>query len=319
MATRTFSQPHRQSGGVDAAASLSTPVCNTGVLPEHGLGSVSLDWLSATSDCSPDRLRSVINDLVFAKENRAVARETRPNQAFGSAIEWVKDDKRLAVVQWGGVNHDRPHVTVPGTGGLSGFIRTELGTTGYGFTSKASRVDVALDFRGVPFAFLSALCGTPSKTIRNADADKGDTDYFGSRQSRHFVRVYEKGKQMGLDALADWVRVEVEVKPDKPAGRVAAMTATLPELVRSGRVGRSVADAVGLEPEALKMGAAVQRVPHDLLKRLAHMRRQYGATLRELGQLCGEDLDLFVDVLFYAPDEATMSALVRPEPDSKSR
>lgn len=291
----------------------STPGCNTGVLSGTRPAAISLDWLSASSDCTPDRLRTVIGSLVAAKVPGAVKRDARPTQAYGEAVEWVQADKRLAVVQWGGVNHTKPHVTVPGSGGLSGFIRTELGTTCYGFHTAASRVDVALDFRGVAFEVLSKMCGSPSRVIEHpGDPMQGDTHYFGARQSRHFVRVYEKGKQLGVAALADWVRVEVEVKPDKSPGRQAAMTATLPELVRSGRVGRKIADAVGLEADDLRMGAARQQVPHDLMRRLANLRLQYGATLNELAHLCGDDADLFLELLFRGPTEAAMLDLAEP-------
>lgn len=287
----------------------STPACNTGVLSSSGLAAVTLDWLSATSDCTPERLRQVVGSLVNAKVPGAACRDTRPSLAYGFAVEWVRSDKRLAMVQWGGVNHDRPFVSVPGVGGLSGFMRQELATTGYGFTTRATRVDVAMDFRGVPFEALSTMCGTPSKVIEHADPEVGNTHYFGARQSRHYVRAYEKGKQMGLAHLSDWCRVEVEVKPDKPAAREAAMRATLPELIRSGRIGTRIADAVGVEGDPFKMGAARKDVPHDLMQRLGHLRKQYLSTLLELGDACGDDLDLFLTLLFDGPSEAAMEDL----------
>jgi DNA relaxase NicK len=250
-----------------------------------------------------------MGSLVLAKAPGAALRDARPTQAYGSAVEWAKDDKTLATVQWGGVNHDHPHVVVPGSGGLSGFVRQELGTSGYGFDTKASRVDVAMDFRHVPFGVLSALCGTPSRVVTNTNAAQGDTHYFGSRQSRHFVRVYEKGKQMGLPQLSDWVRVEVEVKPDKAAGKRAAMTASHSELIRSGRVGRKVADAYGVVGDPLRMGGARAGARHDLVRRVKNMRRQYGSTIDELMQACGDDLDLFLDCLRYGISEDTMMEL----------
>lgn len=288
-----------------------TPASNTGVLPRDGLGAVTVDWLSATSHCAPGRLVDVVGSLVRSKVPDAARRDARATQAYGEAVEWVRDEKRLALVQWGGVNHDHPHVVIPGTGGLSGFVRQELAVSGYGFETTASRVDVAMDFRGVPFDALSRLCGSrPTRQIVNDDPAEGDTHYFGSRQSRHLVRVYEKGKQMGLTELADWVRVEVEVKPDKAEGRRAAMTAPLGDLIRSGRVGRRVADAVGVEGEPLRMGAARSGVPHDLARRVTNLRRQYGATLADLARACGDDGEgLFLDCLFRGIDEERMLAL----------
>lgn len=40
---------------------------------------------------------------------------------------------------------------------------------------------------------------------------KGKTYYVGSRESSKYVRVYEKGKQLG-DKTSDWVRFEIEFK-----------------------------------------------------------------------------------------------------------
>mgnify|MGYP003599080441 FL=1 len=40
---------------------------------------------------------------------------------------------------------------------------------------------------------------------------KGKTYYVGSRESSKFVRIYEKGKQLG-DKSSDWVRFEIEFK-----------------------------------------------------------------------------------------------------------
>lgn len=287
----------------------ATPVCNTGVTLIRP-AAVTLDWLSATSDTSPERLRAVVGSLVAAKVARFGERECRPSQAYAHAVEWVKDDKRVAVVQWGGVNHALPHVTVPGTGGLSGFVRQELALTdSYGFSSKASRVDVALDFRGVPFDYLSKLCGDePSRMVTNADADKGDTHYFGSRTSRHFVRVYEKGKQQGDGVSPDWVRVEVEVKPDTRDGKFLAMKAKLPDLVRTGQIGRRFAEAIDLDGERLNLSAP-EKNNHGLAKRLRYMRKQYGPTLHELATVCGEDVDLFLEALFYPMSEELLERI----------
>lgn len=66
--------------------------------------------------------------------------------------------------------------------------------------------------------------------------DRGTTIYLGSRKSQAFVRIYQKGlkhaEEMGLapheipDELRNWVRVELECKPDKKPARerVAALS-----------------------------------------------------------------------------------------------
>ncbi|MGF6147240.1 Replication initiation factor [Kingella potus] len=44
-----------------------------------------------------------------------------------------------------------------------------------------------------------------------SDTQKGKTYYVGSRESSRYVRVYEKGKQLG-DVSSNWTRFEVEMK-----------------------------------------------------------------------------------------------------------
>ncbi|MEX5543951.1 replication initiation factor domain-containing protein, partial [Pseudomonas poae] len=45
------------------------------------------------------------------------------------------------------------------------------------------------------------------------DSDDGRTLYLGSQTSAVSMRIYEKGKQ--LDCGNDWVRAELQVRPQK--------------------------------------------------------------------------------------------------------
>jgi hypothetical protein len=83
-----------------------------------------------------------------------------------------------------------------------------------------SRADVCEDYTN-PGAWdfivstALALADELSLSVRHVGdwhrAEKGRTLYLGSRDSPYFVRIYEKGKQLGADP--HWVRVEVELKP----------------------------------------------------------------------------------------------------------
>jgi DNA relaxase NicK len=53
---------------------------------------------------------------------------------------------------------------------------------------------------------------------------KGRTLYIGSRKSKFFIRIYEKGKQVGGDP--NWFRIELEFKPQSPAQRLLASDLT---------------------------------------------------------------------------------------------
>lgn len=90
------------------------------------------------------------------------------------------------------------------------------------FNPRITRVDIAYDdhegLRNVDFAAdcyragLFAGNGRPPKGQRIDDMGSGDgcTFYVGARDSGRYLRVYEKGKQLG-DKASDWVRWEVEL------------------------------------------------------------------------------------------------------------
>ena len=91
---------------------------------------------------------------------------------------------------------------------------------------KITRVDVAKDFFNAEYspeqAAIDRLDGKYTNHHIMPDGEKagsdwesnngkGKTYYVGSRQSSKFVRVYEKGKQLG-DKQSGWVRFEIEFK-----------------------------------------------------------------------------------------------------------
>lgn len=90
------------------------------------------------------------------------------------------------------------------------------------YSPKITRVDIAYDDhegqRDVDFAAdsyragLFAGGGRPPKGQRIDDMGSGDgnTFYVGSRDSGRYLRVYEKGKQLG-DSTSPWVRWEIEL------------------------------------------------------------------------------------------------------------
>lgn len=87
-----------------------------------------------------------------------------------------------------------------------------------------TRVDLAHDdFAGDHLSIANALqwlrdgafsgSGRPPRAqlIDDLGSNKGKTLYVGRRESGKFLRVYEKGKQLG-DELSSWVRAEVELR-----------------------------------------------------------------------------------------------------------
>lgn len=85
--------------------------------------------------------------------------------------------------------------------------------------AKFSRVDIALDTTTVDFATVQDACRDGGELVTRARfvdgteryrGGKSGTVYIGNRESRRYVRIYDKGAQLGLDVT--WVRFEVELK-----------------------------------------------------------------------------------------------------------
>jgi len=150
--------------------------------------------------------------------------------------DMVCDSKglRIAEVLHGGRNQ---HPCVEASGCMAPIVASVLREHGAHY---ASRVDVAVDRAGPAlFEDWRALCVRLSKAYglslrvieAPTDPDAGSTVYLGSRKSEVFLRVYQKGlKTAGDEGLArpipeayrQWVRAEVEFKPDKKPGKHAA-------------------------------------------------------------------------------------------------
>lgn len=105
---------------------------------------------------------------------------------------------------------------------------------------------------------LAAPSGVSGYEIAAHGSEKGSTDYLGAKSSRVQHRCYEKGKQMaGLVAdpstvPADWVRLEVQWRPDKDARSVAAMVSAGEVWGVSPWVQAIARDLIGTDPERLR-------------------------------------------------------------------
>lgn len=132
-------------------------------------------------------------------------------------------------------NDMRQKVAVRSTGQELAHWRT-MGNTDerflahcYQIGGSPSRIDIAFDCRGFGIEPLRMYADwkakkftTRAKTVHpyskgvmqpNGTIEESTTLYIGSRESSTFIRVYEKGKQVGDGT--DWVRIEIEVKGEQ--------------------------------------------------------------------------------------------------------
>jgi hypothetical protein len=104
-------------------------------------------------------------------------------------------------------------------------------------------------------------------------AKHGRTLYLGGKMSRVLVRVYEKGKQLGVDP--NWVRLEVVVRPTGE-GKAALCGVVPGQLMEVSAWTRELARRVGM-PELDAVRVRDPWTPSDDENALRWCLQQYGA------------------------------------------
>lgn len=118
-------------------------------------------------------------------------------------------------------------------------------------------------------------------------AERGRTLYLGSRQSVYFIRIYEKGKQLGGDP--NWVRVEVELKP-KSSDKDRFSLASPQQIAYSTPWGREFWSRIGhLEPD--RVIQVPPKPPANLQTRTLSLVAQYGRLVLDLAEHHGGDFE----------------------------
>ena len=162
---------------------------------------------------------------------RVIDGKGRFNYLYSRTIEDGGD--RVATILYGGSNG---HPNVEASGDRAPALAELLRRLG---AHRVTRCDPCVDLYGAglfeelqqlalaiaaEFGLQTRLVGSPS------DPRAGRTLYVGSRKSAVFLRIYEKGKaergrygDLPDDALDNWVRVELEVKPQKEMKERAAL------------------------------------------------------------------------------------------------
>lgn len=259
---------------------------------------VRFDWYSGSL------VDSVDPDLVvshLAANLDGVIEPGVPRNGYRSCVRVMQGDQARAAVMWGGHN---PTPFVESSGEASGCV---AGIMRERWAHRVSRVDACIDFDH-PDAW-EKVCGQALQVARgrgikkrqagdwldpHQSAGEGRTLYLGARTAAVQGRIYEKGKQLPEAERPNWVRGEVQVRPQKAAKSLLA----------------------GLEPREVWGGAAWSA---DLLERLtgdavpparvvtwrepdgqrayAAMLRQYGRTLERLAMAYGWPTDGFGPVL----------------------
>lgn len=269
------------------------PYSNRGVILESAPSDgPSFDCYNATVYANPTLLIGRLLDA-FTDAGHEVSITDGPPVRFYAQNKLLlgPDGRRLAQVRSGGQN---PHPFVEAKGALSPVVADTLRCF---FDHSPSRIDSAYDLRGP--AVWEELCRIADdferergltldhKGAKRENADRGTTLYLGSRKSQSFVRIYQKGLQiaqeMGLtgsdipDELRHWVRVELELKPDKRPARELAAKLAPADLWRCSPWTLAFAKlALSIDAEKIKMS---EKRESNEERAMRYMVEQYGPTM----------------------------------------
>jgi len=221
------------------------------------------------------------------------AAEGRGFHQFGHRVT-LSDESGAAVgsVQWGGSQGDRSMIEVKGE--RSPEVVERLRSL---CPHRVTRVDACADF-DAPRAFQRLL-----RVVRAVKRDhgiwgetrgdwedhpeKGRTYYLGANSSPTRFRLYEKGKQADYAHLAreNWVRCEVQVRPQKEAKHGFSALSPV-DVWGASRWSRDLAGKILRDHVDPHPAGTVHRRT-DLEARTEWLCRQGGPTLLELLEACG--------------------------------
>ena len=305
--------------------------CNTGVhrtFPSLSGGDSRppwrLDWLRLSF---PDRhIESLISD--FQRVGFSLIRD-KPRHGFQHGVGFVFDplstipDFRL----WYGGESQNGKALLDAPAGAANAVYDVARRSEIPFG--LNRADFALDFDGVPFLSLQDAVmhvwerewpfkGTKPKPFKIDDMNQGSgsTLYLGRKSGECMVRLYEKGKQMRDQNRPDWVRFEVELKPDGEFKR-----ATTWAMLRAGKFhdlaccGFSAALIPAIwECAADRVFVHEPKSNRDFEDRVIGMLRQYGGLIGEIRQRAGGDWEEFGQILKAGFDAIAESKAIRTTP-----
>lgn len=227
----------------------------------------SIDWFQATVHTSTEELLGALLTLPDA-----TIESTRGRLGYKRGFKILTEFFEVTVLDLGPGGY--PHVVASGSG--AGDVRALVTSR---FTGNATRIDVARDALeqwADSYARVEqwAEDHPHSKIMHVGDymrGEEGRTVYIGAASSERRVRMYEKGKQLG--ERRDWIRVELQLRPNNKAAKAWAFSASIDALGNSSRAFVAVRARKGLYT-----APRIARAPRNPLLALA---RQYGRVLKQ--------------------------------------
>lgn len=184
---------------------------------------INLDWYQATFHDSNHELMLPLIHSFFLSKNSAIKLDFSTVQfirGFDNSVAFMESETESVCLFAWDTKRNRVHVKATGSHarGLDDFLRP--------YSPHVSRIDLAIDVSGLsmfdrlyrPASRFISENKITYKQVGMWASRKERTLYAGSNKSRVQVRIYEKGHEQiakgNLNADPDWVRVEVQVRPN---------------------------------------------------------------------------------------------------------
>lgn len=210
-----------------------------------------------------------------------------------------QDGQAIASIYYGGETHGpRVMLDVKGYRTRDAVSVLRKASVAHRCTRMDSRID--FDAPGAFEALLAPLCTIKTrKGLRGEQRgdwehpEDGRTMYVGSPKSAVRVRLYEKGKEPGYRQQCrwDWVRLEVQVRPQEQAKEIYSAASPL-QAWGAAEWTRELAGEL-LQQKIAPLRAESTKSPSVDDQKLYWMCKQYGAPLLGLLHLYEGDLEAF--------------------------
>jgi hypothetical protein len=256
--------------------------------------SARFDYYTASIEASADDVIGCLQTSFDLSSLKAVT----PKNGYERAYNLVRGETVLARVQFGG-NSVGTRVWANASGEQAPAFAAVVRDSFRGHN--LLRADVALDYdEEGAWDSLSALAIDTADRFRLKVKHVGDfhrqedgrTLYVGSRTSAAMQRIYEKGKQLGMSP--NWVRAELELKPQNPKAKLLYGYASPEQMFMATKWTQCIWEALSGPSAAVRPAPpGTIRVKSDDDRAMEFMAKQYGNVLRRKLEAVGGDLESF--------------------------
>ena len=242
---------------------------------------MKFDWYQASV---PEVRPEVLMETLSKADYYGDWERSKPGRGYDSGSQFVVGGEVLYRMSFGGQNEEYgPNIV--GSGGTAPKL-AELLREHYP-NHKVSRVDACEDYHHKDvYDYLRRralkIAREQKVQVREIvkplkDSDDGRTLYLGAQSSAISMRIYEKGKQLGRGD--EWVRAELQVRPQKSLKAIAAHLSPL-ELWACAKWSFEVARMMG--HERLQRVDVQMYQPSDNERAYRYLLKQYGNLLTTL-------------------------------------